>query len=86
MSSYARLTPVYMSQITELKEKDNDTWQAFQTGHFSVNKLSVPFSTKSADHALEQQNRAMKVLGGIKGIHLFFFINNPFLTLAPTIA
>ena len=86
MLSYARLTPVYMSQITELKEKDNDTWQAFQTGHFSVNKLSVPFSTKRADHALEQQNRAMKVLGGIKGIHLFFFINNPFLTLAPKIA
>ena len=29
--NYARLTPVYLSQMTELKEKDNDTWQAFQT-------------------------------------------------------
>ena len=43
-------------------------WQAFQTGHFSVNKSSVPFSAIGADHAVEQQNRAMKVLGGIKGI------------------
>ena len=29
--NYARLAPVYLSQMTELKEKDNDTWQAFQT-------------------------------------------------------
>ena len=28
----------------------------------------MPFSAIGADHALEQQNRAMKVLGGIKGI------------------
>ena len=68
MLNYARLTPVYLSQMTELKEKDNDTWQAFQTGHFSVNKSSVPFSTIGADHALEQQNCVVKVLGGIKGI------------------
>ena len=54
--------------MTGLKEKDNDTWQAFQTGHFSVNKSSVLFSAIGADHALEQQNCAMKVLGGIKGI------------------
>ena len=29
--NYAKLTPVYLSQMTELKEKYNDTWQAFQT-------------------------------------------------------
>ena len=29
--NYAKLTPVYLSQLTELKEKYNDTWQAFQT-------------------------------------------------------
>ena len=68
MLNYARLRPVYLSQMTKLKKKDNDTWQAFQTGHFSVNKSSVPFSAIGADHALEQQNRAVKVLGGVKGI------------------
>ena len=36
--------------------------------NFSVNKFSVPFSAIGADHGLEQQNRVMKVLGGIKGI------------------
>ena len=36
--------------------------------NFSVNKSSVPFSAIGADHGLEQQNRVMKVLGGIKGI------------------
>ena len=36
--------------------------------NFSVNKSSVPFSAIGADHDLEQQNRVMKVLGGIKGI------------------
>ena len=46
MLNYARLTPVYLSQMTELKEKDNDTWQAFQTGHFSVNKSSVIFHNR----------------------------------------
>ena len=44
MLNCARLTAVYLSQMTELKGKDNDTWQVFQTGHFSVNKSSVPFS------------------------------------------
>ena len=66
--NYARLAPVYLSQMTKLKKKNSDTWHAVQTGHFSVNKSSLPFSTKGCDHALEQQNRAMKVLGGIKGI------------------
>ena len=35
---------------------------------FSVNKSNVLFSAIGADHALEQENRAVKILGGIKGI------------------
>ena len=68
MLNYARLTPMYLSQMIELNEKDRETWQVLQRGNFSVNKSSVPFSAKGADHGLEQQNRALKVLGGIKGI------------------
>lgn len=66
MLYYARLTPVYLSWMIELKEKDVKTWQILEE-HFSMIKSSVPFSAIGADHALEQQNRAMKVLGGIKG-------------------
>ena len=40
----------------------------FESGNFSVNKSEVPFSAISADHALEQENRVVKVTWGIKGI------------------
>ena len=33
-----------------------------------VNKITIPYSAIGADHAIEHENRAMKVLGGIKGI------------------
>ena len=68
MLKNARLTPVYLSQMIELKEKDQGTWEVLRRGNFSVNKSSVPLSAVGADHELEQQNRALKVLGGIRGI------------------
>ena len=40
----------------------------FESGNFSVNKSEVPFSVFGADHALEQENRAVKVIARIKGI------------------
>lgn len=42
MLNYARLTPVYLSQIIELKEKDPQSWEFLQRGNFSVNKSAVP--------------------------------------------
>ena len=60
--NYARLMPVYLSQMFELRKKDPKTWDLLQNGHFSVNKSGIPFSAIGADHALEQENRAMKVL------------------------
>ena len=43
----------------------------FHHEYFSLNKTSVPFSAIGVDHAIEQENRPVKVLGGIKG-----FVNN----------
>ena len=57
MFNYARMTPVYLLQMNELKEKDSDTWET-----------SVPLTAIGAGHAIEHENRTMKVLGGIKGI------------------
>ena len=68
MFNYARMTPVYLPQIYELKEKDSETWQFFMKGYFSINKTSVSFIATGADQAIEHENRTMKVLGGIKGI------------------
>ena len=65
---YARLTLVYLSQKYQLRNDDPTIWNRFVEGEFSVNKSNVPFSAIGADHALEQKNRAVKVLGGIKGI------------------
>ena len=68
MFNCARMTPVYLHQMYELKEKDSDTWELFMNGYFSINKTSVPFTAIGADHTIEYENRTMKVLGGIKGI------------------
>ena len=66
--NYARITPVYLSQVCQLRNDDPTIWNRFVEGEFSVNKSNVPFSAIAADHALEQENRAVKVPGGIKGI------------------
>lgn len=66
--NYARLSPVYLAQMYALKDKDPDTWAFLNEGNFSVNKSGIPFTGIGADHGLEQENKAMKVLGGIQGI------------------
>ena len=68
MQNYARLTPVYLAEMFSLKETDPCIWNYFDKGYFCVNKSTVPHSAIGADHAIEHENRAMKVLGGIKGI------------------
>ena len=38
----------------------------FENGNFSVNKSHFPFSAIGADHLIEQLNRELKVVGGVK--------------------
>ena len=61
MTNYARMTPVYLSQMFELKDKDQQTWEMMANGCFSVNKSEVPFTAIGDDHGLEQENRALKL-------------------------
>ena len=68
MLNYARMTPVYLAQMYELKEKDENIWALLDAGGFSVSKSGVPFTAIGNDHGIEQENRALKVNGGIKGI------------------
>ena len=51
-----------------LKEKDEETWNFLNDGNFSVNKSNIAYTALSADHALEQANKTMKIHGGIEGI------------------
>ena len=66
--NYARLTPVYIAKMFSLKDKDPETWSMFNESNHSVIKTLIPFSAIGIDHAIEQENRAVKVLRGIKGI------------------
>ena len=67
LQNYARLIPVYTAQMSSLKVSDPEAW-TFLQDNMSVNKTHIPFSAIGPDHAIEHENRAMKVQGGIKGI------------------
>ena len=68
MIKYARMTPVYLSQMMDLKENDEKTWIMMMEGGFCSGKSKVPFTSMGAAHGIEQENRSIKVMGGIKGI------------------
>ena len=65
---YARMVPLYLAQMQKLEIEDPDIYDEFMAGNFSVNKSTIPFCTIGPDHAIEHENRVMKVCGGLKGI------------------
>ena len=66
--NYARLLPLYLSTTQHTKTNHPELWQEFQRGKFCVSKSKVAFTAIAPDHALEQENRRLKVSGGIVGI------------------
>ena len=66
--NYAKLTPVYLSEVLALKSQGQQSWKFLKSGNFSVKKSQVPFCALGTDHALEQENRKMEVLEGICGL------------------
>ena len=54
--------------MRKLETSDPDTWKALENGDFCVTKSSIPFCSIGPDHGIEQENRTMKVIGGITGI------------------
>ena len=58
-----------------LKDKNPETWSMlilWRENFYLLNKTLISFSVIGIGYATEQENRAVKVLGGIKGI-----VNNP---------
>jgi hypothetical protein len=51
-----------------LQTSDPDVWKQFCEGNFCVKKTELSFCSLAVDHALEQENKRLKVLGGLKGI------------------
>ena len=53
MLNYAHLTPVYLAQMYELKEKDENIWALLDAAGFSMNKSGIPFTVIGSDHGKE---------------------------------
>ena len=64
LQNYARLVPVYIAQMRNIKIYEEETRKLFENGNFSVNKSHFLFSAIGADHGIEQLNRELKVVGG----------------------
>ena len=65
--NYARLTPLYLATMIDLETKDENSWRYLEN-NYSIAKSSIPFVAIGSDHAMEQENKTMKVLGGIIGL------------------
>ena len=62
------MTAWYMADMKELENKQQDLWKEFKRGNWVVHKSKVSFCALGTDEALEHENRAMKVLGGLVNI------------------
>ena len=65
--NYARMAPVYLSTMAELESKGEVTWNYLKQ-NFNISKTSIPFVAIRSDHVMEQENKAMEVLGGVTGL------------------
>ena len=84
--NYARLLSVYLADMKALAKSDPEIWAEFMDGNWVVNKNINPFCAIGPDHALEQVNRMMKVLGGLIGITLSPLARAKFFLVAPGLA
>ena len=66
--NYARLMPLYLHSMPEAKEKHPNLWAEFEKGNFCITKGVAGFTSIWPDHGIEQENRELKVVGGIVGI------------------
>ena len=85
--NYARMIPVYLSDMQSLEQTDADLYDEFLQGNWVVNKNPhTTFCAIDADHALEHVNRSMKVSGGLVGITLNPTARVKFFLIAPELA
>ena len=85
--NHARMIPVYLADMSSLKESDPEIYEEFIQGNWVVNKnAQVPFCAVGADNALEHKNRSMKVSGGLVGITLNEAARTKFFLIAPELA
>ena len=62
------MVPLYLAQMELLESSDPDIYEEFMKGNFCVNKNGIPFCAIGPEHAIEHENKTMKVRGGLKGL------------------
>ena len=65
---YARWLPVFINNLSFLRDKSNLVFDAFLNGFFTVRQSERPFSNMATDQAHEQNNKLVKIDGGAVGI------------------
>ena len=68
-----------------LKENDEVSWQ-YLKDNFSINKMSIPFCSIGSDHALEKNNKLLKVNGGVVGLRQNPTALHRFCLISPSLA
>ena len=63
--NYAPLLPIYLSCMQSTEKNHPDVWKEFVMGNVCVTKNEIPFTSIAPDHALGQENRRLKVSGGV---------------------
>ena len=65
---YCRMLAVKLSDMRALEERDPNIWQFFLNRHFPVQLYHIPVTAKGVDHVGEQENKKLKIQGGLIGI------------------
>ena len=66
--NYARLLPLYIYIMQQIEKYHPEIWAEFKNGNFCITKGVAGFTSIGPDHGIEQENRKLKVIGGIVGI------------------
>ena len=67
LQNHASMSPIYLSEMYNLAMEDQELLSA---GSFCVAKTMIPFISIGVDHALEQKNKLMKIVRGIRNISI----------------
>ena len=84
--NYARLLPLYITTMQETERQHPDLWAEFMKGNFCVTKGGAGFTSIAPDQGIEQENRTLKVMGGIVGISQNEKALDKFFLIAPELS
>lgn len=72
--------------MQETERQHPDLWAEFTKGNFRVTKGVAGFTSIAPDHGIEQENRTLKVIGGIVGITQNEKALDTFFLIAPVLS